>query len=219
MSTAWPASRPTGWQPIARRWPPIPRTSRPRPRGRPACWVRRSPGRRPCFPSSTAFWGRRPALSSASFSLPSCLRHRSKGRHDRRPSGRANEGRTAMADNGQMIVDLDRKRMQAMAAKDVVTLEAVLADDLVYTHSSARLDTKQSLIGAMVSGAALYTGVEPSGGKAQDLGAPVVLTGVAEIKVVSNGTANAFGVRFTDVYARRDGRWQMVTWQSTRLPA
>jgi hypothetical protein len=26
-------------------------------------------------------------------------------------------------------------------------------------------------------------------------------------------------VRFTDVYARRNGRWQMVTWQSTRLPA
>jgi ketosteroid isomerase-like protein len=124
-----------------------------------------------------------------------------------------------MAGNGQTIIDLDRKRMQAMAAKDVATLEAVLADDLVYTHSSARLDTKQSLIGAMVSGATVYTAVEPSGVKAQDLGDTVVLTGIAEIKVVSNGTPNAFGVRFTDVYARRDGRWQMVTWQSTRLPA
>jgi len=55
--------------------------------------------------------------------------------------------------------------------------------------------------------------------KAQDLGDTVVLTGIAQIKVVSNGTPNAFGVRFTDVYAKRDGRWQMVTWQSTRLPA
>ena len=124
-----------------------------------------------------------------------------------------------MAGNGQTIIDLDRKRMQAMAVKDVATLEAVLADDLVYAHSSARLDTKQSLIGAMVSGATVYTGVEASDVKAQDLGDAVVLTGVAQIKVVSNGTANAFGVRFTDVYAKRDGRWQMVTWQSTRLPA
>ncbi len=55
--------------------------------------------------------------------------------------------------------------------------------------------------------------------KAQDLGDTVVLTGIARIKVVSNGTPNAFGVRFTDVYARRNGSWQMVTWQSTRLPA
>ena len=42
---------------------------------------------------------------------------------------------------------------------------------------------------------------------------------VAQIKVVVNGTPNAFGVRFTDVYAKRNGSWQMVTWQSTRLPA
>jgi hypothetical protein len=25
-------------------------------------------------------------------------------------------------------------------------------------------------------------------------------------------------VRFTDVYANKGGRWQMVAWQSTRLP-
>jgi ketosteroid isomerase-like protein len=124
-----------------------------------------------------------------------------------------------MAGNGQTVADLDRKRMQAMAKKDVATLEAVLADDLVYTHSSARLDTKRSLIDAMMSGATVYTGIEPSDVKAQDLGDAVVLTGIAQIKVVSNGTPNAFGVRFTDVYAKRNGSWQMVTWQSTRLPA
>ena len=124
-----------------------------------------------------------------------------------------------MSGNGQAIIDLDVKRMTAMAAKDVATLEAVLADDLIYTHSSARLDTKRSLIDAMVKGTTVYTGVEPSDVKAQDLGDTVVLTGIAQIKVVSNGTPNAFGVRFTDVYTRRNGRWQMVTWQSTRLPA
>jgi ketosteroid isomerase-like protein len=124
-----------------------------------------------------------------------------------------------MAGNGQTVIDLDRKRMQAMAAKDIATLEGLLADDLVYTHSSARLDTKQSLIVGMTSGSTVYTSVEPSDVKAQDFGDTVVLTGVAQIKVVANGAPNAFGVRFTDVYARRGGRWQMVTWQSTRLPA
>ena len=123
-----------------------------------------------------------------------------------------------MADNGQTIIDLDRKRMQAMASKDVATLEALLADDLVYAHSSARLDTKASLLDAMVTGATVYTQVEPSEVKAQDLGEAVVLTGIAQIKVTADGAPMAFGVRFTDVYARRNGRWQMVTWQSTRLP-
>ena len=124
-----------------------------------------------------------------------------------------------MAGNGQMIIDLDRKRMQAMASKDVATLKALLADDLVYAHSTARLDTKQSLIDNMVEGRTVYNSVEPSDVKAQDLGDAVVLTGIAQIKVVSNGAPNGFGVRFTDVYARRNGAWQMVTWQSTKLPA
>jgi len=117
-----------------------------------------------------------------------------------------------------MIIDLDKKRMTAMAQKDVATLNTLLADDLVYTHSSARLDTKQSLIGAMESGSTVYTSVEPSDVKAQDLGDTVVLTGSCRISVTSGGRLSSFGVRFTDVYANKGGRWQMVAWQSTRLP-
>lgn len=123
-----------------------------------------------------------------------------------------------MADNRQKIIDLDNQRMEAMAKKDIATLNALLSDDLVYTHSSARLDTKQSLIGAMESGATVYTAVVPSEVVAQDLGDAVVLTGVARISVTSNGNAINFGVRFTDVYANKGGQWQMVAWQSTRLP-
>jgi ketosteroid isomerase-like protein len=123
-----------------------------------------------------------------------------------------------MAGNGQMIIDLDKKRMTAMAQKDIATLNTLLSDDLVYTHSSARLDTKQSLIGAMESGSTVYSSVVPSDVKAQDCGDTVVLTGIARIGVKSGGNAMNFAVRFTDVYANKGGKWQMVTWQSTRLP-
>jgi ketosteroid isomerase-like protein len=123
-----------------------------------------------------------------------------------------------MPDNGQKIIDLDKKRMDAMAKKDIATLKAVLSDDLVYTHSSARLDTKQSLIGAMESGTTVYTAVEPFDVQAQDLGDTVVLTGSARIRVMSNGNPLNFSVRFTDIYANKGGQWQMVAWQSTRLP-
>jgi ketosteroid isomerase-like protein len=123
-----------------------------------------------------------------------------------------------MAGNGQMVIDLDKKRMTAMAQKDLATLNELLSDDLVYTHSSARLDTKASLIGAMESGGTVYTSVVPSDVKAQDCGDTVVLTGSCRISVNSGGRPNSFGVRFTDVYANKGGRWQMVTWQSTRLP-
>ncbi len=122
-----------------------------------------------------------------------------------------------MAGNAEKIIELDRQRMSAMAAKDIAVLNRLLSDDLIYTHSSARLDTKRSLIGAMELGATVYTAVEPSEVVAQDLGDAVVLTGVAAISVTSGGKPNSFRVRFTDVYADKGGQWQMVTWQSTRL--
>jgi ketosteroid isomerase-like protein len=123
-----------------------------------------------------------------------------------------------MADNGQTIIDLDRKRMDAMCQRDMATLKTLLADDLVYTHSSAKVDTKQSLLGAMEAGTTVYTSIEPSDVQAQAFGDAVVLTGVARIDVTSSGRPLSFGVRFTDVYANRGGEWQMVAWQSTRLP-
>src|SRR5690349_24053038 len=110
-----------------------------------------------------------------------------------------------MAGNGQKVIDLDRQRMSAMAQKNIAALNKLIADDLVYTHSSARLDTKQSLIGAMESGSTVYTSVVPSDVKAQDLGDTVVLTGSCPISVNAGGRPNSFGVRFTDVYANKLG--------------
>ena len=124
-----------------------------------------------------------------------------------------------MNENGARIIALDKERMQAMADKDIAKLNNLLCKDLIYTHSSARLDTKESLIGNMESGATVYTAVAPSDVVAQDLGDVVVLTGIAQINVELNGAANAFGVRFTDGYQNQNGTWRMVAWQSTRLPA
>ena len=122
-----------------------------------------------------------------------------------------------MAGNEQMIIELDKKRMTAMAQKDVAALKTMLCKGLVYTHSTGRQDTKQSLIDNMESGKTVYTSMVPSEVKAQDLGNAVVLTGVAAIGVNSNGKPNSFRVRFTDVYENQNGTWRMITWQSTKL--
>lgn len=122
-----------------------------------------------------------------------------------------------MAGNGQAIIELDAKRMAASVAQNYDQLNQIIADDLIYTHSSARMDTKQSLMGNMRSGSTVYTAMTPSEVVAQDLGESVVLTGVCAISVMSGGKPNSFKVRFIDVYAKRPAGWQMVTWQSTRL--
>jgi ketosteroid isomerase-like protein len=116
-----------------------------------------------------------------------------------------------MADNASTVIALDKARMDAMAARDYAKLDQIIADDLAYTHSSARLDTKETLIGATV-----YKSCTPSDVKAQDLGDTVVLTGRAEISIDRAGDPISFAVRFTDVYTKRNGGWQMVAWQSTK---
>lgn len=123
-----------------------------------------------------------------------------------------------MSGNAEAIIALDAKRMRATAEKDFAVLNEIIADDLVYVHSSARLDTKASLIGNIQSGSTVYRSLVPSGVKAMDLGDTVVLMGEARIKVFSGGKEMDFGVRFTDIYAKRNGKWQMVVWQSTKLP-
>lgn len=123
-----------------------------------------------------------------------------------------------MSDNGQMIIELDKERMQAMGSQDVDRLQTLLCKDLVYTHSSARLDDKQSLIDNMKTGATVYKSVTASDVEAQDLGDVVVLTGAASISVTANGNPLEFDVRFTDVWQNQNGQWRMVAWQSTKLP-
>ena len=123
-----------------------------------------------------------------------------------------------MAGNEQMIIDLDKKRMSAMAQKDVAALKNMICKTLVYTHSSGRQDTKESLLANMENGSTVYTSMVPSEVKAHDLGNAVVLTGIAAISVNSKGNPNSFKVRFTDVYENQNGTWRMVTWQSTKLP-
>src|SRR3954463_187948 len=97
-----------------------------------------------------------------------------------------------MAGNAEMIIELDKKRMNAMAQKDTAALKNMLCKGLVYTHSSARQDTKQSLIDGMEAGTTVYTSIVPSEVKAQDFGNVVVLTGIAAIGVNSKGNPNSF---------------------------
>ena len=122
-----------------------------------------------------------------------------------------------MSETSERVIALDKERMQAMVDQDADKLKNMICKGLVYTHSSARLDTKESLISNMESGATVYKACTPSDIDAQDLGDSVVLTGRADITVEAHGKSNSFSVRFTDVWQNQDSTWRMVAWQSTKI--
>jgi ketosteroid isomerase-like protein len=120
----------------------------------------------------------------------------------------------------QAVMKLEQERVDAVLKGDLATLERIFADDLVYTHSSARVETKQQFLEALKSGATKYEALKHSDLKAQVYGDTVVLRGKSDVKVSANGQPPvSFPLRFIIVYVKANGRWQMTTWQSTRLPA
>ena len=121
-------------------------------------------------------------------------------------------------DTEQQVLQLENRRFQAMVDADIAALESIFADDLSYTHSTATLDTKESFIGSLASGVLKYESMTPSNMQVRDSGDTAVVTGNADVRVITGGQQIGFSLRFTDVVVRRDGRWQVVAWQATRLP-
>ena len=52
----------------------------------------------------------------------------------------------------QDIRNLEDRRYKAMVGADKSALNELLADDLIYTHSNAVIDTKQSYIDGILGG-------------------------------------------------------------------
>jgi len=109
-------------------------------------------------------------------------------------------------------------RFAAMAANDVTALEPMLGDDLVYTHSTAQVETKREFLQNMRDGTIRYVSIAARDQVVRVYGEAAVITGGATITSVNRGQKRLSVLRYTDVWVQRDGRWQMVTWQSTRVP-
>ena len=113
------------------------------------------------------------------------------------------------------IVGLEEERLAAMVAADVDTLARILADDLSYVHTTAAIDTKESLTGGLASGRLNYESITPTTERAvRTYGDCAIVRGGARVHV--NG--NHFSLEYTVVYVNNDDNWQMTSWHATRLP-
>ena len=120
----------------------------------------------------------------------------------------------------QEILALERQRVEAMVDRDLAFLERILADDLSYTHSGGRTDTKASFVKLIADPTHGYLGVDYSDEDVRPCGSQgAIVRGRAQIRLIREGGEKiSYPVLFVDVYAQRDGRWQMVAWQATRIP-
>ena len=113
----------------------------------------------------------------------------------------------------------EQDRFAAMVKGDVALLDKLLAVELTYTHGDARRIDKSAFLADFTTGAFRYSMIEPSDVMVKLYGEVAVVTGAAAMRVLQNGTANDIRIRYTNVHVKRNGAWQMVAWQATRLPA
>jgi ketosteroid isomerase-like protein len=116
------------------------------------------------------------------------------------------------------VLSADDRRFEAMRKQDWPALEAVLADDLTYVHSTARLETKAEHVGNLKAGKPYYRGIAPRERTVRVHGGAGVVNGVSEMHVENAGKEQRFTVRYLAVYAKAGNTWRMIAWQSTRVP-
>ncbi|MGE0551922.1 MAG: nuclear transport factor 2 family protein [Gemmatimonadales bacterium] len=107
-------------------------------------------------------------------------------------------------------------RFEAQVRRDTVALDSLLAEDLVYTHSNALIESKAHFLETIATDRIRYDSIAPAEMRHRVFGEAAVGNGRVHVRVQMNGQTIPVDLLFTTVHVRRDGHWQLVAWQSTR---
>jgi ketosteroid isomerase-like protein len=116
------------------------------------------------------------------------------------------------------ILALEDKRLSAMIARDFKALEAMVHEQLAYTHSSGVVDGKASWLESMRSGKVKYKSASCTERKVRLFGDVALTTGRASIEADIGGQAKSLRLLFLNAWVKTPQGWKFVAWQSTPMP-
>ena len=118
----------------------------------------------------------------------------------------------------EALMNVDTQRRASMVSGDVVALGDYLADDLSWTHSSGKTDSKESFLAVMASGTTVYHSLDVRDTQVRIFGDIFVLEGVVFGDVTKDGLDKKLVNRFIAVWQKRErDLFQLQAWQSTGL--
>jgi hypothetical protein len=100
---------------------------------------------------------------------------------------------------------------------DRAALERALADDYTLLSSSGRMQTKAEFIAGQTDPASKTTGLVLDVDVKKVWADGAVLGGTADVKGVDHGKPFAARLRFSDIWAKRGGRWQVIFTQANLI--
>jgi ketosteroid isomerase-like protein len=118
----------------------------------------------------------------------------------------------------QELIKLEQTLGDAMIRKDKAILERVYATEYVYTHSNGAVLNKAQEIADTMSSNSKWTSSTFADLKVRVYGDVAIVTGVQTLLGTSQGYMSG-ARRITDLFIKRDGRWQQIGGQTTLVPA
>ena len=118
------------------------------------------------------------------------------------------------------IVELEARLRAAQLSADVAALDALIAEDLLFTGPDGSLGTKKQDLAAHASGAVRFREHVPEELRVRRVGANVALISLrARLMVEVEGVAGRGTYRYTRVWAREGGEpWRVVGGQVSAVP-
>jgi ketosteroid isomerase-like protein len=129
-------------------------------------------------------------------------------------------GAVANAQNeADQIRAAERERLRSLVEADVETARRLHADDFQLINPIGGTLSKEQYVGQIASGRINYIEWEPGPIEVKVYGDAAVIRYQAQLKIVVEGLPNAPSGRFwhTDLYEKRNGRWQAVWSQATQI--
>jgi hypothetical protein len=121
-------------------------------------------------------------------------------------------------DHGELLLATAQRLAEAERHGDVRALEELIAPDYAGYDPAGRRQDRAGVLRAYVEGGVRVTTLGQSELRARVVGETGLVTGVSEFQGHQGDERFDFRLRFLDVYAWREARWQLIASQDTRLP-
>ena len=113
----------------------------------------------------------------------------------------------------KVVLAAEKQYIDGMVKSDPASVAKVLGDDLSYTHSSSKIQTKAEVLEG-ITGKVQYTSITIESTKVRQYGNTVI----TNHNMMYTGPKVSSHVYVTMVWVKHAGGWQMVQRQATKLP-
>ena len=123
----------------------------------------------------------------------------------------------ATADAQQILKDRFREYTEALTKRDLAALDKIWADGYTFTNGRGEFLTKKDRMENMKTGATQFDSISRENEEIRVFGNTAVITGRSVMKVIYGGKESSGPYRTINVWAKMQGRWQIVANQITPI--